>query len=370
MPHDRRLARSPACRAGPALVLALVGAACGEAPRPAMRDSPALLPLGEIVLEQDGAAPVLASPGGLLVDDAGLWVTDLQQGALLRYDRSGRFERAVGRAGGGPGEFRAPFRLVRLGDDTLGVFDVGLAALVELGADDTELVRRPLGTQLFATSVFARGDSLLLGGVSLAPLAGALWLNRRTGAVRAAAPADTAWRAVLTSFEIGTAAPLAGGVLAVHWAMPHAMLHADGGSSRAVRLPARTRPVPPADLREQLLARRLPPDSARARYPAPIAAGVLPGGDVVLVHVGVRWDAASARASWRDGHVSVVRAAGDSACADAPLVVESDELPVVAFRGDTLYLLEQLVAGDRAEARLRAFTVGTQGCAWLPVVDG
>ncbi|MEX0893736.1 MAG: 6-bladed beta-propeller [Gemmatimonadota bacterium] len=58
----------------------------------------------------DGAGPELwERVGGMAVDGGGrLWVTDAAAGEVRVFDAAGRHVRTVGRAGGGPGEFRSP----------------------------------------------------------------------------------------------------------------------------------------------------------------------------------------------------------------------------------------------------------------------
>jgi hypothetical protein len=57
---------------------------------------------------------------------------------VLRYSRSGEFQFAAGGEGSGPGEFRAPSRLLWLGD-TVGVWDPLLVRLTLFGADGRPL---------------------------------------------------------------------------------------------------------------------------------------------------------------------------------------------------------------------------------------
>jgi len=61
----------------------------------------------------DGAGPELwERVGGVAVDGGGrLWVTDVAASQVRVFDNAGRHVRTVGRAGGGPGEFRSPHHI-------------------------------------------------------------------------------------------------------------------------------------------------------------------------------------------------------------------------------------------------------------------
>ncbi|HKK26489.1 MAG TPA: 6-bladed beta-propeller [Gemmatimonadota bacterium] len=50
---------------------------------------------------------LLQGPARLAADARGVWVADPMAGRILRFDHEGRLVRAVGRRGGGPGEFRS-----------------------------------------------------------------------------------------------------------------------------------------------------------------------------------------------------------------------------------------------------------------------
>ena len=50
-------------------------------------------------------------------------------------------------------------------------------------------------------------------------------------------------------------------------------------------------------------------------------------------------------------------------CIDAPLEVSQDARPLVAFRGDTLFVLEQeIVADEKSVTRITPYVVSAAGC--------
>lgn len=69
----------------------------------------------------------------LITDRAGrTYVLLTRDGQIARFGRDGRYERMIGRRGGGPGEMQFPIALGQQGD-SLFVYDVGKRALVRFG---------------------------------------------------------------------------------------------------------------------------------------------------------------------------------------------------------------------------------------------
>lgn len=330
--------------------------------------SPRLVLVDSIVLEQ-GDTTFLGRPGGLAIVDDGFWVADMQVGRLTHYDRSGGYRRSIGRQGDGPGEFNVPFRLAYAPPGRLDVLDVGRFVVTGVDAGDgTHLYRHSLGPQNYGTSIAYRGDSLLVGGASIDPVAGALWLNLTTGEITAAVPAPEGRERLVRNLEYATAAQVRDGVVAVWQGLYLARLSGWDGSNIELAIPARTRSVPPEDLLEQLLSGAFELDSAGVTFPVPLGASTLPNDGAAFVHIQPRWSEDGSRFEFEGGFLSVINAAADSACVDAPIELRSEELPVIGFRGDTLYLLEQVVEDNEVTAMVRSFEISTEGCEWMPVV--
>jgi hypothetical protein len=102
-----------------------------DGPAPTVR----LDSISTIVLGADDSAPLFQVSGGVLLDD-GLVVGEQSTGQLRFYRSSGRFIRAVGGAGEGPGEFRRLGWLQRVGDRIF-AYDLALQRLSEYRLDGT-----------------------------------------------------------------------------------------------------------------------------------------------------------------------------------------------------------------------------------------
>jgi hypothetical protein len=71
-----------------------------------------------------------------------------------------------------------------------------------------------------------------------------------------------------------------------------------------------------------------------------------------------------------EGYVSVLSADLKRACVDVPLHFAKDGRPTIAFRGDTLYALEQRVqSSTTSTTTIRSYVIDTSGCDWMPVQE-
>ena len=350
-----------------ALLLPLALAACGGTDSGTTVPSPRLTLVDSIVLEQNDSA-YLASPAAMVADDHGYWVADAQQATLLRYDREGRYERRIGRQGRGPGEFASPWRLAHRDDGQLLVLDLGSGSVVGVNSQDgAHDFRHPVGGMFFGTSMFPRGDSLLLGGLGMTPPLGGVWLDLASGEVTTAVPApEGTERVLLSNFEFAAVVELQDGILAMWPGLRDARLRGWDGSDVDVQIPAITRPVPPQDMLDGLKSGRLDSGVAWSLISLPWASGVLAAGDGAFATLTFAPLSLEEGVSVTGGHLSVISGAADRACVDAPITFHSDERPVVSFRGDTLQLLEQVVQGSESLAVLRTYAISTEGCDWLP----
>lgn len=362
--------------AGPIALLALaVTLACSGADVAGSEPHARLVLTDSIVLEQ-GDSNFLARPSAILADAEGYWVADMNLGNLRRYDREGGYERTMGRKGSGPGEFGSPFRLASAGTDRLMVLDMGDFSAVGVDTrDGTHAFRHSLGGMFFGTSMHVSGDSLLLGGLRMGSMGEAgfssadagLWLDVSSGVVTSAAQAPEGTANMMPSFEFASIVKLNDGVLALWPALNYARLHRWDGTEADLIIPAHTRPLPPGDLQEQLMSRKLTAPEAWTMLTIPWATGSLSNGDAALVNLAFTLrpeEGLSATGAF----VSVLRAGADSACVDAPLQLLSEEMPVVAFHGDTLLTLDQVVQGEDALVMVRRFAIDTDACEWLPMV--
>lgn len=82
--------------------------------------------------------------GAVRLDDGRYVVADGAELRLSVYDAAGRLERTFGRAGEGPGEFRALSGLWHTAGDTIGVWDSRLQRITRLRADGTVVRTDPI----------------------------------------------------------------------------------------------------------------------------------------------------------------------------------------------------------------------------------
>ncbi|MBL8984949.1 MAG: hypothetical protein JNJ80_01675 [Gemmatimonadetes bacterium] len=85
--------------------------------------------------EQRGPEAFVMVAGALELADGSIVVSDLAPAAVFLFDSRGRFLRQLIRSGAGPGELRYAGGPIRLGGDSLGIFDSPQGRLVVLGGD-------------------------------------------------------------------------------------------------------------------------------------------------------------------------------------------------------------------------------------------
>ncbi|HEU4881473.1 MAG TPA: 6-bladed beta-propeller [Longimicrobium sp.] len=146
-------------------LLALAGTVCTVSAVPALPAQQVIdLPVRDQVLRREartlfsvgsadgGGADVFGSVGDVGFDGAeNLYVLDRLNARVVVFDSTGRFVRAMGRRGGGPGEFGAPQQMAVTRAGEVIVSDVGRRALIAFGRDGT------------ARSVPYPGVSMLVG---------------------------------------------------------------------------------------------------------------------------------------------------------------------------------------------------------------
>lgn len=167
----------PAPRSGRTALLALVAAAAplaGQNTELPGGDRPLRGELTEVFAvgsasgedwETFSAVPAVA------FDAAGsLYVLDRDNARVLVFDRTGRFVRAVGRKGQGPGELGLPLQMTVMADGRVVIFDLVNNAFSIFDSDGTyrTLVRAPMGIRAAqAGSMRAHGAGVVLAGSQL-----------------------------------------------------------------------------------------------------------------------------------------------------------------------------------------------------------
>lgn len=125
----------------------------GTVERVSIRGTPApwsLTPL--YTVGADTGAEMFGLVRSVLVDSAGaLWVADAGEVRILRFGPDGAPRAALGRSGAGPGEYRDPYSIVRVGD-RFAVLDPGGTRVGLFGLDDA------WAGQFIAPRMTGRGD--------------------------------------------------------------------------------------------------------------------------------------------------------------------------------------------------------------------
>jgi hypothetical protein len=350
-----------------ALLLAAAGpAACGRLSR-APRDSGlALRALGSVRLQESDTL-YLGAPSYLGVGPGGdVWVSDAMNGAVVRFARSGAPVRRYGRRGDGPGEFHTPVASAVVGDTLLAVADWGRLriALFDLR---TGAYLRAVRAEGLPFWMQVAGDTVWIAdlnhrrGTSFATWSGG------SDSLRYAGPLPAEYLRTPLLFEAhpyGTLAR-AGGRLLIGFTGHPAIFVAQpgGGVIDSVRVPVLRRRGVPDDM-ERRFSRQQRNETIASMVSALMAIQPLSSGNIALVHfdITVREGQITAQP-----YVSVLSADLRRACVDAPLASSSDARPAVAFRGDTLLVLDQRVtSATRSATFIRRFRIDTSACHWLP----
>jgi hypothetical protein len=318
--------------------------------------------LGTIDLTENDTA-YLGRPAALSVDpeDGSLYVTDAFWGRVLRFSPSGALVRMYGRRGEGPGELKSP-----------GTVEVVDSAVVVL--DVNRLTR------------YAREDGRFLGSTrfsgtltSLRPLRGRLWMAGLNLAQHASlatwAPGEGAVRALGTiPPQFTESEPLAGiytGAELAVWGDTVlvgyeglnrlTLFHTDGRPIRALSVPVRARKGELPNVVEAM---------KHLDFPGQFSANSvlfrlerMPSGNFALVHYDqmIEGDLITARV-----FLSLLAPDFSRACVDREIPVSRDAQPYTAFRGDTLYVVQQQVSGERSKTLVDRWLIDELACPGVP----
>jgi hypothetical protein len=303
----------------------------------------------------------LGRPAALAVDssDGSLYVTDGFWGRVLRFSPSGELLRAYGTRGEGPGELKGPSALALAGGELL-VSDVG----------KRELSRFDLATGRFVGSTRYSGIAR-----SLEPAGGGLWLGLMNVEGKTSLGRWTASNGRVTNLgavpaEFTQSPPLAGiytGVQVVAWGDTVlagfmglnrlVLFRADGSVIRNVRVPVRERRGEVTDVVGTL---------AKLEFPEQFGANSslfrmhrLPSGNFALVHYDQVIDGNLITAKV---YLTLLSRDFARSCADRRIAVSEDAQPYTAFRGDTLYVVQQRVAEERAASFVDRYRIREDRC--------
>lgn len=333
---------------------------------------PSLTAIDSIVLEEPDSVAI----GRLtfLARDAErrLYVSDYENGRVLRFAPSGALLSVIGRMGSGPGELGIASTLVLLERDSiLGVMD-GSARRLSLFATRTgaylRSVSAPFGQTGHAWSW--RGDTAFFA------VHGVPWFLGR-------------WVQHTDSIALFGAVPprlLSAGLFYLAYGRPEAVRRGaefivqvptepgvqifdlDGLPVGHVALPAaRRRGTPPNLIGEHMRLQR-----AKQKFQflasAPIAMHLLASGHIAILEADIEQVKPPPKPEYGSRYfLSLLSPDLSQACLDAELWSKSDAVAPPVFVGDTVYVLSRLITESvRVRNMLHAFRISPEGCEWIP----
>lgn len=350
------------------LLLLAIFVACRGSDRSGSTSSPELDSLTSIELRESDSIFV-GEPGGMVaMNDGTLLIADKQNGTLHRFGMDGRSRGEIGSRGQGPDEWAAgPHTIYQDGDSLLVVADglIHLRGLSWPAAERHWDFDVTPGSYLVGVSdgrvmlsfVDAENQSTL---IQVAPTARA---KLSGGPYPAILDANPFIRELFSSTAVTWLAP---DTIAV------AFQHTDGvfvgafpnGPFEQITVPVIARRGAEQDLLRQIDAndtRTIERAIYRPSYP--LALAVLPTSGL-LASVTSDMTFVDGRRMTGQLFLSLIDRDRRQSCPDAALPVPADPLPYVAFRGDTLLVLTQVVEGSVGRTVIRRFLPSGAHCAW------
>ncbi len=349
-----------------AVLLALTAFLAGcEGPKHATPGSPAsgvtLTPFATVRLKDRDTA-YIGKPNALAVSPRGeFFVTDIPSRRVLRFDATGRFVETIGRHGGGPNEFEAPYLLTPLDDSTLAIVDL-LRRQVVLWDLPSRRARTRLALPGLTSGVVQSGDALYVSAADV---------EHGTAGIR--------WRAPgLEPERLGRVMDVYRDLFWSIWGTVSVAVSGDsilyfGGRSEYVII-ADSQWQPRDSLSIPRAARRGIPreidytvGNGRNIYDVgnqlstPFGLRILSGNRYAVFHL----DASVVDNRIIIGRVfmTVVSPMRASRCVDLLVPAhDSTAIPRVAFVADTLFVLDHFVAGDSAIGEISKYHIGTDRC--------
>lgn len=355
------------------LPLLTATAALGQLP------GPSLILLDTLILQEDAEYYVSAPVGILQGHDGSYLISDAFANAILEFDSDGRFVRAFGGPGQGPGEFMGVARAMRAG---------GLVGAVDLGGMEIEVFDYQSGEavgsiglspSMSITSMTEVGDSVWIAGMDRNT-----WMSVGTvAATELPSLARTGSQESLRLDRIAVPSPYQTNPI-MFGALGHAFL--DVGETDIVvgflgtPYLLHTRFGAPIDtLHLQPRLRRGAPAEEDIRTPTEAMDPVLfandisllgplsrnEDGDIIVIHTDLQAERTAARPQVSDVriHVSSLSADGTRQCADTEIPIAATGLPRVALEGSLLLVVDQIptVRGEVATV-VRRFEVDPTTC--------
>lgn len=342
---------------------------------------PSLVPVDSVRLSEDDSFYV-GRPFNLAIDeyDGSFYITDMFQNVMLRFDRRGSPRQVYGRSGVGPGELTAAELGFVLNDSTVAVFDARQALVHRFDRESGKFrdARRFEAVPSFNVP-FVRNDTVWMGGYIV---------PRRTAVAIWDLHADSIWHFGPLPLEYRQSLEGTEGYMgflpypvATQWedVIVSAMSGSDqlffldrsGRTLDSIHIPVGRRRGFPSEAvarfnsRDDPLTYKEMVEATSTLY----AVHGLPDGRLATAHVDMvllGGDMYNAHAGGKL-YVSLLSRDGGAACVDGEVPVQGETIPRVAFRADTLFVLDQWVEDDRVESWVKAFRIIDDECDWTSV---
>ena len=340
---------------------------------------PSLILRDTLILQEDAEHYVSAPISVLQEPDGSLLISDVFANAILQFDSAGRFVRAFGGPGQGPGEFMGVGPVMRAGGLVIAVDMTGMELEVfdyRTGETVGAIGLRP-GVRI--TCMTEVGDSLWISGMDpdnwmsvgtvlateLPSLAQAgsddsLQLDR----IAAPSPYQTnpiMFGALATVFlDVGESDMVVGFA-----GTPFLLLSRAGEPVDTLHLQPRLRRGAPAeeDVRSPTQAMDPLLFANEISVLGPLSRDE--DGNIIVVHTDLRVERTPARPQVSEAtiHVSSLSPDGTVQCADTPVPTASTGLPRVSLDGSLLLVVDQIpAAGGEVSTVLRRFEVNPSTC--------
>lgn len=352
-------------KAGACLVGAMFLCGC-ELQRHVAANGPSLVLRDSTVVRESDTA-FIADVGLIAAEDSGwMLVGDDIQKRVWLLGPDGRLIKSFGAQGEGPGELLLLGTPLFLGDTMVAVAD-NRRRLIEVFHRETAGFERQAESPGIVYDGVWRDGVAWLGALDRASGKGvARWDTRTDSITRIVALPERyslsqQWAGMNTLVSVDEWRD----TLFVGFSGENTVLVADtsGAVLQLVDVPRVRRRGVPTDILLQL--KSVTPAKAFELSSALFALHRLPTGELALVHYDQHVDG---RHLIADAYVSVISADRSSACVDGMLPVRRHSQPAVAWRGDDLVVVEQVVVeSTRAVTIARTYEIRLDECDWFPV---
>lgn len=350
-----------------ALPALCTAAGCGDTHPSARSESPRFIALDGVTLQEPTGALVGQPTGFAVLPSGHLLIADAQAHAVYRYKGTGEFIQRIGQGGHGPTEFASGPTALVAGDSAFVVATPPLATAIDLRTGAEMWKRRIPGTAFPpSTPLAAEGDQFYF-----------LYVDReqRTTLARATSAADAldlggpfpapmgTSHLIDDLFSHSAVAPLPGDSIAVVGEIADTLFIGPyRGPFESIPIAVTRRHGSRPDLLGQVRDDD-PQSSAKVVYALsiPTALHRLSTGSYAYVVADLQQLGNHFGATL---YLSIIDPGNRRTCPDAVLPGPVDPYPLVAFAGDTLVALNQVLTDSGAVTVARRYRISTEGCAW------